>query len=372
MMFAKDSVLLFVAGWLLLAVLLLPAQGSAVTIPPTTSLSMVSSDTFPLFDNLLVVRQAHLAWLAAKEEVGMQATIGYIASHNGATGTLTSLMVKADTAAIAMSSASTDAELNASLRDLREIAGMFSAETQARVSAIHGNPDDLRGITRSETGGSAEVKRLEARYWQTRETADLADFDQRLVQAGKVLATVPANEHGISAARQQLGEIAAMRTDLAATLEAHDDTGIEMAYIKIHAASITYAQAIQDIRAHGSDNARLADSLDQCAMIMTRADRENANLTHAAVNTTGPEHLVALGKEQIASARDRISAGDAAGATSFLPAVGNTTAALRDSYRHILVSEDLPQPVEQDLLSITRSLDTTTGRVNGSEMSGQY
>ena len=42
---AKDSVLLFVTGWLLLAVLLIPAHGSASMIPSAVALLPVFTDT---------------------------------------------------------------------------------------------------------------------------------------------------------------------------------------------------------------------------------------------------------------------------------------------------------------------------------------
>ena len=87
-MLDKKSMLLFVSCWLLLAVLSLPSGASAATSPQMSDAGTVSSDTFPIMENQFAVRQAHLAYLAVKEEVGMQATIRYIAARNGSTGTL--------------------------------------------------------------------------------------------------------------------------------------------------------------------------------------------------------------------------------------------------------------------------------------------
>jgi hypothetical protein len=90
-MSSKSSLMLFAAGWLLLAFATLPAPASGATTQEPATPGTVVTETFPLFDDQITVRQAHIAWLAAKEDTGMQATMHYLASANGSAGALSSI-----------------------------------------------------------------------------------------------------------------------------------------------------------------------------------------------------------------------------------------------------------------------------------------
>jgi hypothetical protein len=85
-MFAAKTVMLFGGIWMLLAFIILPAHAS------TGNVTLRSIDTFPLFDNPIPVQQARLTWLCGKEELGMQATIDYLSSHNAPRGKLPAIM----------------------------------------------------------------------------------------------------------------------------------------------------------------------------------------------------------------------------------------------------------------------------------------
>jgi len=354
---SKNSLLLFATSWLLLAVFLLPGQVSAIANPVTITTASFSSDTFPLFNDDITVSKAHLAWLVAKEEVGMQTTIRYIAARNGSTGMLTTLMIKTDNANGAINGATTSSALDMELDDLRAITGSFRDETEVQMKAVHGNPVELRALVQSAVTESREVQLLGARYWQIRETAELTDFDQRVAQLEATLATLPEKGNTMSTAQEKLGEIVSMRTGLAIALEARDDTGIEQAHKEIHTTSIELAQVIRNLRDMASADARLSDTLDRSAAALTRSGILNADLKHNGINTTGTDHLVAFGKTQLGVARTRITAGNGTGAQLALSEVRETIISLRDSYRDLLVSDDLPQSSAENVLSVARSLD---------------
>jgi hypothetical protein len=360
---SKNSLLLFVTSWLLLAVFLLPSPASAMARPVTITTASVSADTFPLFNDDITVSKAHLAWLVAKEEVGMQTTIRYIASRNGSTGTLTTLMIKTDSANGAINAAATSFVLDKELDDLRDITGSFHKETDVQMKAVHGDPVELRILVQSAVADSREIQLLGARYWQIRETAELSDFDQRLAQLEATLATLPENGNAMSTAEEKLGEIISMRTGLAIALEARDDTGIEQAHKEIHTISIELAQVIRNLRDMASTDARLSDTLDRSAAVFTRSGILNTELKHNGIKTTGPDYLVALGKTQLGVARNQITAGNGTRAQLALSELRKTTISLRDSYRDFLVSDDLPQSSAQSILSVAQSLDITASQL---------
>jgi hypothetical protein len=106
-----------------------------------------------------------------------------------------------------------------------------------------------------------------------------------------------------------------------------------------------------------SADARLSDTLDRSAAALTRSGILNTDLKHNGMNTTGTDRLVAFGKTQLGVARTQITAGNGTGAQLALSELRETILSLRDSYRDLLVSDDLPPSSAQSILSVARSLD---------------
>lgn len=359
----KRSLLLFVSCWLLLAVISLPSGASAVSGPQLSDAGTGSSATFPLTENPFAVRQAHLAYLAEKEEVGMQTTIRYIASRNGSTGILSTLIMRTGTSMLAISSAGSDPELDSELENLREITSLFRRETDLQMMAVHGNPDELRATILSAVGGSSELQLLQDKYWHVRERTELADFDLRVIQAQEILGTVREKGHEITPAQEKLEEIVTMRTELATALRTRNNAGIELAHKKIHATSIEYARLICSLKTSASPDNQFEQTIDQGIGVMTRSGMVNANLDHSGIDITQAEELVIQGKTQILAAQNLSRDSDPDGAKASLHKFRNTSKTLRDTYRRILVKEDLPQATAQGVLSVAQSLDVTAAQI---------
>jgi hypothetical protein len=361
----KKSLFLFVSCWLLLAVISLPSGASAVSLPSADA-GTGSADTFPIMENQFVVRQAHLAYLAVKEEVGMQATIRYIASRNGSTGTLSALMIKTDTSALAISSAGSDTVLDSELETLRGITRQFRQETDLRMKAVNGNPDTLRSGVQTAVEGSSELQLLLDKYWRVRENTELADFDTRISRAQETLGTLSENGHEIAPAQKKLTEIITMRTELATALRTRNNAGIELAHKKIHATSIDYARIVSNLKTAASADTKLGQTIDQGIGVMTRSGMVNANLAHSGVDLDQAEVLVTQGKKQILVAQNQSRNSDPDGANATLLEFRDTLRALRDTYRGILVKEDMPQATAQGVLSVAQSLDITAAQIGTS------
>jgi hypothetical protein len=362
----KKSILLFVSCWLLLAVISLPSGVSAATGPQLNDAGTGSSDTFPIMENPFAVRQAQLVYLTVKEEVGMQATIRYIASRNGSTGTLSALMIKTDNSVLATSSAGSDALLDSELENLRGITRSFRQETDLQMRAAHGNPDTLRSEVQSAVDGSPGLQVLLDTYWQVREQTELADFDTRITRAQETLGTLSENGHEIAPAQEKLTEIVIMRTELATALRTRNNAGIELAHKKIHATSIEYARIISNLKTTASADTRLGQTIDQGIGVMTRSGMVNANLAHSGVDLNQADVLVSQGNNQILTAQNLSRNNDGEGARASLLEFRDTLMALRDTYRGILVKEDLPQATAQGVLSVAQSLDITAAQIGTS------
>ena len=362
-MLDKKTLFLFVSCWLLLAVICLPSGASAVPGLQVSDAGTGSSDTFPIMEDQFVVRQAHLAYLAVKEEVGMQATIRYISSHHGSTGTLSMLMIKTDSAVLAISSAGSDEVIDSELENLRDITRQFRTETDFQMRAVNGDPGVLRTEVQSAVESSSELRLLLDKYWRIRESAELSAFDQRVIRASGKLGTSLENGHEITRAQEQLTEIVTMRTELATALRTRNNAGIELAHKKIHATSIEYARIIGNLKTTATMDSRLEQTIDQGIGVITRSGMINTDLAQSGVDTTRAEELVIQGKTQILEVRNLSRNNDPDGTRTSLTEFRITLNTLRDTYRGILVTEDLPQTTAQGVLSVAQSLDVTATHI---------
>jgi hypothetical protein len=293
----------------------------------------------------------------------MQAMIRFIASRNGSTGTLSTLVVRTGTSVLAISSAGSDTVLASELENLRDITSLFRRETDLQMTAINGNPDELRAKVLSAVYGSSELQVLQDKYWQVREKTELADFDLRVTQAQKTLGTLWENGHDITPPQEKLEEIVIMRTELATALRTRNNAGIELAHKKIHATSIDYARMIRILKSSASPDTQVEQTIDQGIGVITRSGMVNANLDHSGIDIIQAEELVTQGKTQILAAQNLSRDSDPDGAKASLFEFCTTMKDLRDTYRRILVNEDLPQTTAQGVLSVAQSLDVTAAQI---------
>jgi hypothetical protein len=362
-MSSKSSLMLFAAGWMLLALATLPAQVSGAAQQEPAAPGTVITETFPLFCDQIGIRQAHIAWLAAKEDAGMQATMRYLASVNGSTGTLSSINRDFRIYLDATRHAGTDAKLQSGLAALCSTMDQFRSETDARMTTTSGDPAVLRAQVQ-EAVASPAIDQLEDQYWETRYVAELTDFDEWVQRAGSPIRQLQESGYEVTPAQEKLTEIAAMRDRLADALRARDNTGIEKARETIHAASIAYATAIRNAKKTTSENEQMATILDQSEGVLTRSGMMNANLSSLGINCTQAQALVGTGHSQISAVQAQIGAGNAREARATLSEFRGTLQSLRDAYRAILVREDLPQTTAQGVLSVAQSLDVMSVRVS--------
>jgi len=360
-MFSKKSVILFAAGWLLLALIALPAHASAIVSQPNPSTVII--ETFPIFEDQLTVRQAHVAWLAAKEEVGMQATIAYVDSIKGSATTLSTIHENFRKSQTNVGLADSPEALDAIQQDFRGMTQSFREKTAIQMKASNGIPGELRRSLQSALAASTSIRSLDDHYWDTRKKTDLADFDLRVDGAGEMLTAFRSNGYEITAAQEKLKEITTMRNELATALRTRDNQGIEQAHKKIHASSIGFAKTVRELPMTVSPDTNMRQKIEQGRAMMTRAGMVNADLqTRGLINGSSGTY-VATGTTQLAVASTQLDNGNIEGAKATLLQFRTTVQFLRDAYRAVLVKEDLPQTTAQGVLSVAQSLDITAARM---------
>lgn len=174
-MSAKSSLLLFAAGWILLAMATLPSQASGAPVPVSVTPPTAVTGTFPLVDDQVPPGQAHLLRLSAREDAGMQATITYLDSVNGSTGTLSPIHGDFVNCQENISRSITSADLRDDAPDLRRIAELFRGETDARFQEAGGNTETPGQAVQLGTSGNPAGTQAKDRYWETSMCPGLPD-----------------------------------------------------------------------------------------------------------------------------------------------------------------------------------------------------
>jgi hypothetical protein len=96
--------------------------------------------------------------------------------------------------------------------------------------------------------------------------------------------------------------------------------------------------------------------------VMTRVRMVNAMLRHQGIDCSGLDSLTGTGLVQLTAVQGMVEAGNRSGTRSALARFRTTATLLCDSYREILVREDLPGDTAQGVLSVAQSLDVTAVR----------
>lgn len=363
-MSSKSSLMLFAVGWVLLALATLPVQASGTTQQEEAAPGPAIAGTFPLFDDRIGVRQAHIAWLAAKEDAGMQATMRYLAGINGSTGSLSSINRDFRIFLEGTLHAGTEEKLQSGLAAMCSTMDLFRRETDAHLNAAGGNPADLRAYVQPAVAGSPAIALLEDQYWSTRSVTELSDFDQWVSQISVPMRQLQVSGYEVTTAQEKLAEITALRDSLANALRARDDTGIEQAREAIHAASIEYARMLRDVQKTRSEYEQMATILEQSTGVLTRSGMMNAELSSLGINCTQAQALIETGHSQISAVQAQVNAGNSREARAAISGFLGTLESLRDAYRQILVREDLPRTTAQGVLSVAQSIDRMSVRMS--------
>ncbi|MGB7788030.1 hypothetical protein [Methanoregula sp.] len=153
----------------------LPSQASGAPVPVSVTPPTAVTGTFPLVDDQVPPGQAHLLRLSAREDAGMQATITYLDSVNGSTGTLSPIHGDFVNCQENISRSITSADLRDDAPDLRRIAELFRGETDARFQEAGGNTETPGQAVQLGTSGNPAGTQAKDRYWETSMCPGLPD-----------------------------------------------------------------------------------------------------------------------------------------------------------------------------------------------------
>jgi hypothetical protein len=154
-----------------------------------------------------------------------------------------------------------------------------------------------------------------------------------------------------------------MHPDIAAITGNGYVPGILQARPKIHPGSMSRVSMIPQAKAHVQHHDKLGEFLSRSNGVMTRVRMVNATLRHLGIDCTLLDSLAGTGTVQLTTVQAMARAGNRPGTRSALSQFRESVTSLRDTYRDILVREDLPGETAQGVLSVAQSLDVTAVQV---------
>lgn len=150
-----------------------------------------------------------------------------------------------------------------------------------------------------------------------------------------------------------------MRTDFERIPAAREDAGMG----QVHNSFLLKdpARIRCTSRMAGSEDARWTEFLDSVEKVLSRAVQLNTNLRSHGVTITSAEELIGTGNSLVAGMRS-YSCCPVPGETRPGPVrLGETVSLLRDTYRRILIREDLPSATAKEVLTVAQLFDKIAG-----------
>ncbi|HUK92957.1 MAG TPA: hypothetical protein VLU98_02855 [Methanomicrobiales archaeon] len=315
--------------------------------------------TYPVLDNQVTTRQAHIAWQGALFETKMQATIDYITSLNGDTSQLSSILSQFQGRVDQAPTLTTNVGLDSLVRDMADLVRQFRAETLTQLKASRGKAADLKVKIDAAVSGNPQIATLEATYWSTRETDRLANFDTQTARAQKVLDTLKGKGYDTSTAQATLDQITGKRSDLESALASHDNTQIQSVNQAIEDLWKTLGQQVKDLQVKVTDAQKDQYWINAGERAMGRVDMIDSDLKTLGVDTSTIDPLVTTAKSDLSSAQSAYASGDLNGAKTGLQTFRDDLKSLRDAYRALVGSGKVSGNAARDVQSLATALDST-------------
>ena len=200
----------------------------------------VTASEFPVLDKQVEIRQAHLAWIIAAQEIRMEAALEYISDISGGQGisTLEDLISDLQEQKEKIQTLTTHVALNTAILQFKQIIADFKEELHTQMDTYQGKILVLLNQIQTALESNATMlSTLEDSYWTIRQTNELWIFDYRVANAQTIINTLTSRGYNTTHAQAKLDEIQDKRSDLQAAYEARNQNQIHSVNLQIIALS---------------------------------------------------------------------------------------------------------------------------------------
>ena len=323
---------------------------------------MVLAEEFPILQNQVEIRQAHLEWKGAGHEIGMEATIEYINEISDGAGAvelsvlLNNFKNQSNTAA----TLTTHVALNNALRQAKQITTSFRMETRQQMKEHKGKGVALMAQIKAVLAAKeGEINSLKDAYWTTVRNNSLETFDMRVERAQEVLNKISDNGYDIVAAQAKLDEIKGKRSGLESALEAKNNAQIRQRNTEILNLSKELRQIVRDLQIQIPQDTRIKHWLHVGDRVVERTATIISELKTLGIDVVELEAIHAQAITDLAKVQSEFDAGNSGGAITALQDLKTTLIELRAAYQELIFGGLLPTNMEVKVGGTISALDNT-------------
>ena len=323
--------------------------------------SAAGENTFPVLDNQVQVRQAHLVWKVAEQESGMAAAIGYIDSLEGTDCTkLFAIYLEFAATAGTIGSLDTHIGLNAAVRKLVQNGVEFRLEALKQMLAGKGKLTDLRTAIKDAAGkDKAKISALELAYWDTRASLTIENFLTRVDRAQKVLDALKAKGFDTTQPQATLDAIKGKKGDMQAALDARDADQVRAVWTQIHDLSKQLVAQVKDLQVRVPEEKKVQFWINAGDRAIERSGPVLSDLELLGIDTSTLKPSLAAAKDDLQAAKTAFAVGNLKTAEQALKALRSDFKDLADAYRDLVGEKNLSEKNLLEVRSMAGALDAT-------------
>lgn len=330
---------------------------------------VATASDFPVIDNQVETRQAHLRWLLTVQEVSMEAVVDYIVEISDGNGTAQFVQHLNDFGAGVddIDSYTTHIGLNNFLRDLKDITGDFRSESHRLFNEHNGRVLTLLARINDRINENEDkIEELKDQYWETRKANVLENFDIRVERAQSILDILEEREYDVTEAQVKIDEIIALRDDLAAALDERDNPEIIRVSVDALELSRELAEIVRSLQVRVSASRILTRLVNVGERVVERTDVIIGELKSLELDTATLEEIHAKAETHLADAKAKLEEGDYEGAVDALRFFKEDMLDLRDAYVDLVFPDGMPESIEAAFDVLGEKLAEIAGKMEES------
>ena len=335
-------------------------------IVPCLVLGVASASEYPVLENQVETRRAHLQWMLTLQEISMEAVVDYIDEISDGNGmsVLKGLFDEFSEAVDDIESYTTHIGLNNFLRDLKDGTSSFRSETRSKMSEYNGRVLVLLiRIGEKVQESQDQLEALENHYWDSRKANVLKNFDIRVERAQNVLSVLEERGYDISEAQDKLDEIIALRGDLETALDERDN--LEILEVSLNALELSreLAEIVRDLQIEVPPSRIVRHWLNVGGRVIERSGVIIEELKNLGLDTDELEDIHGEAESHLAEIEAKLEDGDLEGAIEALQELKDDILELCDTYLDLVFPEGVPDELKDAMGALGERLEEIAEKI---------
>jgi len=327
----------------------------------------VTARDYPVLDNQVETRQAHLEWTLTIQEISMDAVVEYIdeISDGERTTDLMRLLEEFKAQVDDVESYTTHIGLNNYIRELREITTEFRKEARIQLGEYNGRAMVLLVRIGEKIDENRDLlDELKDNYWLTRKENVLENFDIRVMRAQNILEKLEERGYDVSEAEEKLEEINALRDELEAAHDEMDNRKILEVSIEALELSRELAGIVRDLQLKIPPKRILQHWVNVGKRVVERTGIIIDELERLGLDTEELEAIHGEAESHLDEAITKFEEDDFEGTAEALRKLKDDLIELRDAYIELVFPEGYPDELDDAMDTLGGKLEEVSENMN--------